>query len=155
MDYDVKLTNTSATPTAVVTASTNWAEFPALWKTMLDEVWAVLREGDIRGVGHNVMLYKDDTPNVEVGVQVAGQFQPRGRVVRSTLPAGLAAMTVQPASPQGIAAAHQAVRQWCAAHGHELAGPRWEIYGDPGPDTGEFDTEVYWLIESAAPRPRC
>jgi len=31
------------------------------------------------------MLYKDDVPNVEVGVEVADSFAPSGRVVPSTL----------------------------------------------------------------------
>jgi hypothetical protein len=27
-----------------------------------------------------------------------------------------------------------------------VAGPRWEIYGDPDPSTGDFDVEVFWLL---------
>src|ERR1700731_98952 len=59
------------TPTAVVVAATTWAEFPAMWGPMLDEVWSFLRGGAPAGLyeqGHNIMLYKDDVPNVEVGV---------------------------------------------------------------------------------------
>ena len=26
--------------------------------------------------GHNIMLYKDDVPNLEVGIQVSGSFDP-------------------------------------------------------------------------------
>jgi len=34
------------------------------------------------------MLYRDDVPNVEVGVEIAGSFAPTGRIVASALPAG-------------------------------------------------------------------
>ena len=82
------------TPTAVVAAATTWAEFPSRWRPMLDEVWSFLRGGAPEGLyqhGHNIMLYKDDVPNIEVGVQVNGSFAPAGRVVASVLPGGLAA----------------------------------------------------------------
>ena len=42
MIYDVTVGRTSESPTAVVTADTTWREFPALWRTSLDEVWAFL-----------------------------------------------------------------------------------------------------------------
>jgi hypothetical protein len=41
---------------------------------------------------------------------------------------------------------HQAVREWSTAHGYELAGPHWEVYGDPDPSTGAFSVEVSWLL---------
>ena len=44
---------------------------------------------------------------------------------------------------------HQAVCKWSTANGNRLAGPRWEIYGDPDRSTGHFDVEVFWLL--AAP----
>jgi hypothetical protein len=27
-----------------------------------------------------------------------------------------------------------------------LAGPHWQIYGDPDPATGEFDVDVFWSL---------
>ena len=44
-------------------------------------------------VGRNVMLYKDDRPAVEVGVELLGPLEPSGRVSLSALPAGRAATT--------------------------------------------------------------
>lgn len=43
-------------------------------------------------------------------------------------------------------ATHQAVRQWSKANGYQLAGPRWEIYGDPDSLTGDFAVEVFWSL---------
>jgi hypothetical protein len=42
---------------------------------------------------------------------------------------------------------YQALRAWSTANGYRLAGPRWEVYGDPEPSTGDFDVEVYWSLE--------
>jgi effector-binding domain-containing protein len=96
--------------------------------------------------GHNVMLWKDDIPNVEVGVQVSGPFTPAGQVVPSVLPGGLVGTTTHTGPIAGIGGTHQAVREWSTANGYQLAGPRWEIYGDPDPSTGHFDVEVSWSL---------
>jgi len=91
----VRSTTVRERPTAVVVATTTWERFPTEWKGMLDQVWAFLPGTDLRAPdGHNVMFYKDDVPNVEVGVEVTRAFEPSGRVVPSTLPAGRVATTV-------------------------------------------------------------
>ena len=144
--YEVSLQTAAACHTAVVAQTTTWAEFPRIWMRMLDEVYAFVRGGGEAQDGRNVMLYRDDVPNVEVGVQVAGPFTAAGRVVPSSLPAGLVATTVHPGPYDGLDAAHQAVLAWCAAHGHRLQGTRWEIYGDWREDPAELQTQVCYLI---------
>jgi effector-binding domain-containing protein len=151
MSYEVTLRRTRDDPTAVVRAVTTWREFPGLWPALLNEVWAFLRiTPGLRNDGHNVMLYRDRGPDdevaVEVGVQVTRAFDASGRVVPSVLPGAEAAVTVHSGSPDGILAAHEAVRAWCVARGKELTGVRWEIYGDPDPRSGHFDVEVYWQL---------
>src|SRR5579859_257905 len=94
MTAEVSVQTIEPTPTAVVAAAATWAEFPKMWGPMLDEVWSFLRGDAPEGLyqqGHNVMLYRDDIPHVEVGVQVSGSFAPAGRVVPSALPGGLVA----------------------------------------------------------------
>jgi effector-binding domain-containing protein len=154
MAYDVTIEWAAECPTAVVKANTRWREFPTLWRKLLDEVWAFLRDRPgLRTDGHNVMLYTSGIPDVEVavevGVQVTGSFEAAGRVVPSTLPAGQAATTVHKGPPSEIGAAHDAIREWCAAQRHELTGVRWEIYGDPDPLTGHFDVAVYCQLAEA------
>jgi effector-binding domain-containing protein len=150
VEQAVSIVATAATPTAVIRQQTTWERFPTLWRELLDEVWAHVRAGDVRA-GHNVMLYLDDTPTVEVGVELEGPFTPSARVIASTLPEGSAATTVVRGapSPEGIAAGHDAVVAWCRANGHELTGTRWEVYGhwrDDDPDG--FETTVCWLLAS-------
>ena len=45
MDVDVTATTVEPTPTAVVAAAVTWAEFPQVWRPMLDQVWSFLRSG--------------------------------------------------------------------------------------------------------------
>lgn len=153
MRVDVTLQAVESTPTAVVVAATTWAEFPNQWRPMLDQVWGFLRGSAPEGLwthGHNVMLYKDAVPNVEVGVQVTRSFEPCGSVVPSVLPAGLAAAATHTGPVATIGETHDAVRDWATAHGYGLAGPHWEIYGDPDASTGNFAVEVMWLVTQQA-----
>jgi effector-binding domain-containing protein len=149
MAVEVSVKTVEPTPTAVVAATVTWAEFPVLWGPMLDQVWSFLRGGAPEGLyrhGHNVMLYKDDVPSVEVGVQVTGSFDSVGRVSASSLPGGLVATATHVGPVSALGDTHQAVREWSAANGYLAAGPRWEIYGDPDPSTGDFMVDVLWLL---------
>ena len=132
--------------TAVIAETTTWQAFPALWGRLLEEVWQAVRGDETVQPGRNVMLYKDDVPNVEIGVEAAAPFAAIGRVVSSTLPAGRV-VTATHRGPFGeVGATHEAVIQACAERGLRRLGPRWEIYGhwderDPKPEV-----EVYYLV---------
>ena len=142
----VTVTTVTARPTAVIAAATTWQDFPARWKPMLDQVYACLHRHNSPGQGPNVMLYKDDVPRVEVGVELTTPCVLDAPVVRSALPAGEVAMTVHRGPYQDLGTAHDTVRQWCATEGRKLAGPRWEIYGDWRDDPADLETEVYYLL---------
>ncbi len=147
MSHEVIVTRVAARPTAVVKATTTWREFPRLWTVLLDEVWSCLRAGGITHGCRNVMLYRDDVPHVEVGVELLQPCPLTGRVVASSLPEGQVAMTVHRGAYAGLGEAHEAVIDWCAAHGLRRAGPRWEVYGPHSDDPAEVWTEVYWLLD--------
>lgn len=146
MRHEVTRIDAPARPTAVIAATTTWEAFPSLWPGLLDEVWACLRASGIDRGCPNVMLYRDDVPHVEVGVELRQPCPLTGRVVASTLPAGQVAMTVHRGPYAGLGEAHRAIRDWCAAHGEPPAGPRWEVYGPHRDDPADVWTEVYWLL---------
>ena len=146
MSQEVIVKDAAARPTAVVAATTTWPEFPELWPALLDEVWACLRAAGITRGCRNVMLYRDNVPHVEVGVELLQPCSLIGRVVASSLPAGRVAMTVHRGAYTGLAAAHEAVVDWCTEHGLRLAGPRWEVYGPHSDDPAEVWTEISWLL---------
>jgi len=146
MPHEVTVIDAQARPTAVVAATTTWQAFPTVWRGLLDEVWVCLRAGGIDRGCPNVMLYLDDVPHVEVGVELRLPCPLTGRVVASTLPAGQVAMTVHHGSYAGLGEAHRAIRDWCAVNGRTPAGPRWEVYGPHRDDLAKVWTEVYWLL---------
>jgi effector-binding domain-containing protein len=145
MDQEVGLASVESRPTAVVAATTTWQEFPALWGELLGEVWGCLRAGGIQRGCRNVMLYRDDVPNVEVGVLLDQPCPLTGRVTASALPAGTAATAVHHGPFQDVGQAHDAVLRWCESQGHPLDGTRWEIYGPHDDDPAKQWVEVYWL----------
>jgi effector-binding domain-containing protein len=147
----VRFMTVEARPTAVVAQTTTWAEFPKLWGQLLGQVYEFVRprpelasrDGD--ELWQNVMLYKDQQPDVEVGVLVSGPFQAEGPVIPA-LPAGEVATATHRGDYAKLGVTHEAVRDYAAAHGRELAGACWEIYGHARPDPSEAETEVFWLL---------
>jgi effector-binding domain-containing protein len=132
--------------TAVVAETTTWAEYPNVWPRLLDEVYGVVRPRPELSPGdgwHNVMLYKDDTPSVEVGVLVGSAFAPEGRVVTSQLPGGRVA-TITHYGYAGLGDAHAAVQRFAAEQGLALTGVRWELYGHGHEDPIEI--QISYLV---------
>jgi effector-binding domain-containing protein len=146
MNHEVSLADVESRRTVVVAATTTWQDFPALWGQLLGEVWDCLRAGGIYRGCRNIMLYRDDVPNVEVGVLLDQPCPVTGRVVASALPAGTAAMTIHRGPFGDVGAAHDAVTGWCATHGHRPSRTRWEVYGPHSDDPAQQRTEVYWLL---------
>jgi len=54
----------------------------------------------------------------------------------------------------GLGAAHDAVRRWCKANDHRLAGSNWEIYGhwqrEWNADPSRVRTDVYYLLSDGS-----
>ena len=148
----VRLVKVAPLPTAVVAETTTWAEFPRLWRRLLEEVYGFVRSrpelatGAGREMWQNVMLYKDQRPDVEVGVLVTASFEPEGRVIASELPGGEVATATHRGAYELLGVTHGLVREHAAAQRRELAGPCWEIYGHGGPDPNEQETDVFWLV---------
>jgi effector-binding domain-containing protein len=148
----VSLVTVEPRPTIVIAETTTWDEYPRLWRALLDELYAFVRTNpELAAAGErarwtNVMLYKDDRPSVEVGVLAPGSFTPEGRIIASALPAGRTATATHHGDYAELGVTHRAVLDYLEAHGLELAGPRWEIYGHPEPDPDEQTPEIYWLL---------
>jgi effector-binding domain-containing protein len=148
----VRFMTVEARPTAVVARTTTWTEFPKLWGALLGQVYEFVRPrpelvtGDGDELWQNVMLYKDQRPDVEVGVLVSGPFQAEGPVISSALPTGEVATATHRGDYAKLGVTHHAVRDYAAARGRELAGPCWEIYGHAPPHLSEGETEVFWLL---------
>jgi DNA gyrase inhibitor GyrI len=66
---------------------------------------------------------------VEFGVGVTAHFAPAGLVQFVELPTGTVATVTHWGDYARLGEAHAAVIAWRRTQGHELAGPRWELYG--------------------------
>ena len=118
--HEITVREVPASPTAVIAQATTWDEYPRLWPVLLDEVYAFVRAGGASQAGHNVMLYRDDVPNVEVGVQVDGPFAASGSCDPVGAACGPSRDDVHRGDYSGLEAAHVAIRAWCAAREHML-----------------------------------
>lgn len=150
----VTLAEVAPRRTAVIADTIAREDFPRLWRPMLDEVYAFVRacpefaaaiEGTPGPHWTNVMLYRDEAPNVEVGVLAPSDFTPGGRVISSELPRGRTLRATHLGDPAAIGETHDAVRGYARDHGLATAGVLWEVYGHPD-DGGAFATEVFHLL---------
>jgi effector-binding domain-containing protein len=151
MQYSVGLERSvAARPLAVVRRRAHAGQLAKVIPEACGVVWGVVRARQIQGAGRHVALYLDDQINVEVGVELETPFPGYGDVVGSALPAGTVATTVHSGPYRRLNEAHQAIRDWCARHGHALAGPHWEIYGhwleEWNSDPGKIRTDVFYLL---------
>jgi len=112
-------------------------------------VWSALREQQVKG-GRHVAIYWDSEIRLEVGVEALEPFDEADDVVRSATPAGLTVRATHLGPYRELGSTHEAIRRWCAARGHALAGPNWEIYGHWIPewneDPAQIRTDVFYQV---------
>jgi effector-binding domain-containing protein len=147
---NVQLRQLDSIPVAVVRRQARAAELSRLVPECCGLVWNVVRAQHVPA-GRHVAIYWDGTIRLEVGVELHGPFVDHGQVVQSATPAGLVAFVAHLGPYSGLGAAHDAVRAWCKAHDHRLAGPSWEIYGHWLPewndDPSRIRTDVFYQVE--------
>ena len=157
MPYDVQIRSVPQQTFAAVCGQANTHNIGDRIIVLLSEVWDFLKDPGMRQTGHNVVLYSDEASKallrtedevpIEVGVQVPTTFESTGRVVCSAIPGGTVATVVHLGPYQKLPEAHTAIREWCAEHGHALAGPTWETYGDWSDNPAELCTDVFYLLK--------
>jgi effector-binding domain-containing protein len=152
MQYDVRLEMVAARPLAVVRRRARSVELSRVVPEACGTVWAALRAQQISGAGRHVALYLDGQINLEVGVELDAPFAGAREVVASATPAGAVATVVHWGPYGRLGEAHQAIRDWCAGHGHVPAGPNWEIYGhwqdEWNSDPSKIRTDVFYLLQA-------
>ena len=149
--YAVRLEQLDSVPLAVVRRHAKPSELSRLVPECCGLVWNAIRAQQAKA-GRHVAIYWDSIIRLEVGVELCGPFQPQGDVVISATPAGPVAWATHWGPYGGLHAAHQAIRAWCEANNHRLAGPNWEIYGhwqnEWNTDPSQIRTDVYYQLAS-------
>jgi effector-binding domain-containing protein len=151
MSDPVELVNSAATLTAVVRDCVPPGGLPQFVPAACGEVWSFVRAAGLPKPGRHVALYLDAQGSVEVGAEVSAPFAGNDRVHCSQLPAGRVATTVHFGPYPRLFEAHDRIRQWCAGHGHRLAGISWEIYGhweeSWNANPSQIRTDVFYRLE--------
>jgi effector-binding domain-containing protein len=117
----------------------------------LDQIWPVLRAQGAR-TGHNVVIYYPAPPGaleIEVGVQVTGDFAAEGEVRSVLTPDGEAATVAHFGEYSEMDGAYGALTQWCADNDRSRTGVSWEVYGDWDDDPARRRTDLYFLLGAA------
>lgn len=125
---DIHVADAPQIPLAVVRRRARPAELSTIVPQGCGAVWTYLKSQNLRG-GRNVAVYLDREIHVEVGVEMTADFQESDDVVRSSTPSGMTASVTHFGPYGGLAAAHDAIHEYCAANGLRIIGPRWEVYG--------------------------
>lgn len=149
MPNGVRLTQVDAVALAVVRRRVRRGDLGRVVPEGCGIVWDFVRARGLRG-GRHVALYLNANIDLEVGVEVQGDFDGEGEVVRSSTPSGLAVSATHLGPYQSLGAAHDAIHTYCAVHRHRLAGPSWEVYGHWQPewnaDPSRIRTDVFYLV---------
>jgi effector-binding domain-containing protein len=149
MTIPVSLTESGPIALAVIRRRVRRAELGMVVPQTCGLVWNFVRERRIPA-GRNVAVYLNGAIDIEVGVEVTAPFEEGGDVVLSQTPSGLIASAVHFGPYQQLGAAHSAIRSWCEANGHRLAGPNWEIYGhwqtEWNEDASRIRTDVFYQL---------
>ena len=154
----VALVQVAPQPTLAVPAQVEQRELARAIPRLLDDVYHLIRERQIKQVGLNVVLYlgcsdieggpmrSHPVLDIEAGVLVSEPMRGDGRVIASMLPGGKVATTLYTGPYEGLGVAHEAIRRWVDEQGLAFAGPSWEIYGHWDDDPEKLYTQVSYLL---------
>jgi effector-binding domain-containing protein len=152
MTYEVKVQTLSPRILAAARRRVAIKDIPTAFKPALDSVWGFLRKHPgLRTDGHNIFLYHHDSPaimTVDFGVEVVRPFVGGGDIACVTTPRGEAAVVVHRGPYTKLAAAHQALRQWCSANGRSIGAHSLEIYGDWSEDPEQLETTIQYILQT-------
>lgn len=87
-----------------------------------------------------------DVFDFEIGVPVATDVTPTGRVKPGQLPAARVARTTYRGGYEGLGPAWGEFNAWLKKEGHSMVGDFWEVYAagpETGPDSSNYRTELY------------
>jgi effector-binding domain-containing protein len=149
MSYEVRIERVDPRPLAAISTTTTHPRLGAEIVRLLDMIWPVLREQNVR-TGHNVVVYQGTdggTLRIDVGVEAFTEFAVRGEIRRTSTPSGEVATTAHHGEYSGLAPAYAALERRCRESGRRPAGVSWEVYGDWDDDPARRRTDVFFLLD--------
>jgi effector-binding domain-containing protein len=145
----VELRDLESVPVAVVRRRVDRSDLSRVVPECCGLVWNTLRAQQIKG-GRNITIYWDAEIRLEAGVESNEPFAEAGDLVRSATPGGPVVHAIHFGPYGQLGKTHAAIQQWCKSHGHQLAGPSWEIYGHWLPEwndsPAQIRTDVFYQV---------
>jgi AraC family transcriptional regulator len=162
-DIAVEVRTLEPTTTIAVRLETAADRLAEVFDTELPRVSAVMSDVGAQMAGPPFARYHHFGPervDVEIGAPItfvtAGltpiSGETDGVIGASSLPGGLAAVTVHTGPYDKLSETYDALAAWITAEGHTAGDGPWEVYlSDPGlvPDPADLETEIVWPIDSA------
>jgi AraC family transcriptional regulator len=150
------------TTTIAVRLETAADKLVEVFDTELPRVAAVMSDVGAQMAGPPFARYHHFAPDrvdVEIGAPIAFvtagltpiSGQADGVIGASSLPGGLAAVTVHRGPYDGLSATYDALAAWIASEGHVAGDGPWEVYlSDPSlvPEPDDLETEIVWPIDA-------
>ena len=124
-------TPSEARQTAVIRMRIPRAEIQMVMGPAIRELMATLAAQGIQPTGALFSLHHRMDPKVfdfEVGVPVAKQVSPSGRVLQGQLPACTVARTIYHGAYEGLGAGWGELGDWIQSHGYTAGTNLWECY---------------------------
>jgi effector-binding domain-containing protein len=157
MDNEIHIEHRPAQPLAVVRRVATHEQFSQVIPAACGVVWKAVQAGAIAGAGQLVAVYLDCVFHLEIGVELASPISApmaidgSEELIPSSTPSGRVATMTHWGPYQELGRTHTAIQKWCAAQGHTLARPSWEIYGhwqeSWNLDPTQIRTDVYYLLD--------
>ena len=144
MIEEPKLVQTDAQKTAVIHLTIPRNKIQEEMGPGYNELMSTLKAQGITPTGPWFSHHLRMDPSIfdlEIGVPVASDVQPSGRVRPGKLPATKVARTTYRGGYEGLGPAWGEFDTWLQKHGHDTAGDLWEVY-TAGPETGN-DPSLY------------
>ena len=142
---------TARQPAAVIHLTIPRSEIQSVMGPAIGELMSTVQSQGLSPVGPVFSHHLRMDPAVfdfEVGVPVATEVKPSGRVKPGHLPAAKVARATYRGGYEGLGSAWGEFEQWLKAHGHNTAPDLWEVYA-AGPETGTDPSQ--WRTELNRP----
>lgn len=139
-----KLVQTDSQKAAVIHVTIPRDRIQEAMGSGINELMTTLKEQGITPAGpwfsHHLRMHPA-VFDFEIGVPVAADVKPSGRVKPGELPATKVARTTYRGGYDGLGSAWGEFDAWLRKNGHDPAGDLWEVY-TAGPETGN-DSGLY------------
>jgi effector-binding domain-containing protein len=119
-------------------------------------VWKLSADRGLKTTDQTVLIYHDDGTDllrnnpdgvtIDIGVLLEEPFVGDLMLQCIMTPAGRAAHARHFGSYDLLPGAYASIRDWCAAHGHALAGTYWVRYTEWNEDPSRQITDIYYLL---------